>query len=80
MKTKNNNDIIEIFAGTSIDAEIVRSLLEDSDVKTFLKDENMGTIAPWHVSGGGVAAVKIIINSCDYDKAKLIIDKYMERK
>jgi hypothetical protein len=80
MKTKKDNDIIEVFAGTSIDAEIVRSLLEDSDIKTFLKDDNMGTIAPWHVSAGGAGAVKIIINSNDYDKAKLIIEKYEESK
>lgn len=80
MKTKKDNDIIEVFSGTSIDAEIVRSLLEDSDIKTFLKDDNMGTIAPWHVSAGGVGAVKVIINSNDYDKAKLIIEKYEESK
>ena len=76
MKTKKDNDIIEVFSGTSIEAEIVRSLLEDSDIKTFLKDDNMGTIAPWHVSAGGAGAVKVIINSNDYDKAKLIIEKY----
>ena len=80
MKTKRDNDIIEVFAGNSIDAEIVRSLLEDSDIKTFLKDDNMGTIAPWHVSAGGAGAVKVIINSNDYDKAKLIIEKYEESK
>ena len=80
MKSKKDNDIIEVFAGTSIDAEIVRSLLEDSGIKTFLKDDNMGTIAPWQVSGGGAGAVKIIINSNDYDKAKLIVEKYEESK
>lgn len=80
MKTKRDNEIIEVFAGTSIDAEIVRSLLEDSDIKTFLKDDNMGTIAPWQVSAGGAGAVKIVINSNDYDKAKLIIEKYEKSK
>lgn len=80
MKTKKDNEIIEVFAGTSIDAAIVRSLLEDSDIKTFLKNDNMGTIAPWHISAGGAGAVKIIINCNDYDKAKLIIEKYEESK
>ncbi|MDD2257142.1 MAG: DUF2007 domain-containing protein [Bacteroidales bacterium] len=79
MKTKKGNGIIEVFAGTSIDAEIVRSLLEDSDIIAFLKNENMGTIAPWHVSAGGAGAVKVIINSNDYDKAKLIIEEYENR-
>ena len=80
MKTKKENDIIEVFAGSSIEAEIVKSMLQDSDIDVFLKNENMGTIAPWHVSAGGAGAVKIIINSKDYDKAKLIIEKYEESK
>jgi len=36
----------------------------------------MSTIAPWHVSAGGPGAVKIIINSKNYEAAKLIIEKY----
>lgn len=80
MKTKKENDIIEVFAGSSIEAEIVKSMLQDSDIDVFLKNENMGTIAPWHVSAGGAGAVKIIINSNDYDKAKMIIEKYEESK
>ena len=80
MKVKEENDIIEVFAGSSIEAEIVKSMLQDSDIDVFLKNENMGTIAPWHLSAGGAGAVKIIINSNDYDKAKLIIEKYEERK
>lgn len=40
----------------------------------------MGTITPWHVSVGGAGAVKVVINSNDYDKAKLIIEKYEESK
>ena len=80
MKTKKANDIIEVFAGSSIEAAIVKSILQDSDIEAFLKDENMGTIAPWHVSAGGAGAVKIIINSDDYEKAKLIIEKYEESK
>jgi hypothetical protein len=80
MKKKKDNDIIEVFAGTYIDAEIVKGLLEDSDIEAFLKDGNMGTIAPWHVSAGGAGAVKIIINSDDFEKAQMIIEKYEQSK
>jgi hypothetical protein len=80
MKKDNKNDLREIFAGSSIDAEIVSSLLKSFKIETFLKDENMGTIAPWQVSAGGVGAVKIIINSNDYDTAKLIVEEYEQNK
>lgn len=76
MKTDKKNDLVEIFRGSPMEAGIVRSLLKDSDIENFLKDENMGTIAPWQVSAGGVGAVKIIIKSNDYEKAKLIIEKF----
>lgn len=39
MKARKENDIIEVFAGTSMDVEIVRSILEDSDIRSFLKDD-----------------------------------------
>ena len=72
------NKIIEIFSGKPIDAEIVKSILEDNGIRAFLKDENMGTIAPWYASPGGAGAVKIIISSLDYEKAKSIVDDYIE--
>ena len=39
MKKDKKNDLVEIFAGSSIDAEIVSSLLKNSKIETFLKDE-----------------------------------------
>jgi len=76
MKKDKKNDLVEIFAGSSLDAEIVNSLLRNSKIKTFLKDENMGTLAPWQVSAGGTGAVKIIIHRHDYETAKMIIEEY----
>lgn len=78
MKTDKKIDLVEIFRGSPMEAGIVRSLLKDSDIEDFLKDENMGTIAPWQVSAGGVGAVRIIIKSNDYEKAKLIIEKFVQ--
>jgi hypothetical protein len=77
---QKKNDLIEIFAGSSIEAEIVNSMLKDHEVRTFLQDENMGTIAPWQVSAGGAGAVKIIINRKDYKAARQIIEKYEQNK
>ncbi|MBE9467917.1 MAG: DUF2007 domain-containing protein [Bacteroidetes bacterium] len=80
MKKDKKNDLIEIFAGSLIDAEMVNSLLKNSKIDTFLKDEYVGTIAPWQVSAGGSGAVKIIINSNDYETAKLIVEEYERNK
>lgn len=80
MKIDKKNDLVEIYANSYMDAEIVRSLLEDSDIMAFLKDEHIGTVAPWYAAGGGAGAVKVIVNSNDYDAAKLIVEKYEQNK
>lgn len=80
MKEDNKNHLVEIFAGSFIEAEIVKSLLKNSKIEAFLKDENIGTLAPWQVSAGGAGAVKVIINSNDYEIAKLIVEEYEQNK
>lgn len=76
MGKAKENEIVEIFSGSIMDAEIVKSILEDSEIKAFLKDEFAGTLAPWQVSSGGVGSVKVVISNLDYDKAKPIIEEY----
>lgn len=80
MKTNNQTELIEIFSGSAIEAEIVKSILKDSEIESFLKDEYMGTIAPWHTAPGGVGSVKIIVSKLDYPQAKTIVEKYKNSK
>ena len=76
MVHKQKNEIIEIFSGTSWEVGMVKSLLDNAEIKSFLKEEIMGTLNPWHTVAGGAGSIKIIINSIDYDRAKLIIEEY----
>jgi hypothetical protein len=69
MNTNKEDNLVEIFAGSSMEAEIVRNLLEDSDIEAFLKNEIMGTLAPWHTSPGGAGSVKVVVSNLDYAKA-----------
>lgn len=78
MTVNNENNLVELFAGSPIDAEIVKSILNDSEIVSYLKDEYMGTIAPWHTSPGGTGSVKVIISDSDFTRAKLIIDEYIK--
>ncbi len=80
MNAKNTNDIIEVYAGSPLDTGLIMSMLQDSDIECFLQDENMGTIAPWQVSAGGAGAVKIMINSNDLEKARLLIEQFEQNR
>ena len=74
------NDLVVVFAGASMEAEIVRNMLQNSGIMAFLKDQNVGTLAPWYTSPGGAGAVKIVVNDYDYEEAKAIIEAYEEKK
>ena len=78
MKSNKEIETIEIYSGTSLDAAFIKTMLEDAGIMAFLKDDNMGTIAPFQVSGGGAGAVKIVINAEHYEEARKIVGRFEE--
>ena len=79
-KERKDDELIEIYSSSPLEAQMVNSLLQDAEIDTYIKDELMGSIAPWYVAGGGAGAVKIVINSRDYEKARAIIDQFEANK
>ncbi|MDP2335554.1 MAG: DUF2007-related protein [Bacteroidota bacterium] len=67
---------VEVFDGNDWEASMVKSLLDNAEIEAFIKDEKMGVLAPWNVSGGGAGSVKIIVADVDFEKAKEVIDDY----
>ena len=76
MKTNNDLEPVEVYAGTTWQAGMVKSLLENVDIEAFLKDEIMGTLNPWWTAPGGAGSVSVFVATLDYEKAKLIVDEY----
>jgi hypothetical protein len=76
MKTKDKDAPVVAFSGTIWEAEMVISLLENVEITAFLKDENMGTLAPWNAAAGGAGSVSVVVSNSDYDKARLIVEEY----
>jgi hypothetical protein len=64
--------IVEIFEGDSFQAQMVKNLLENEGIESFLKNE---IIARSPVFRGG-SGVKVMISQLDYENAKLIVEKY----
>ena len=73
-KTKSLIDMkpIEIFNGNPFQAQMVKNLLENEGVESFLKDEIMARSPIFRPEGG----VKVMISDLDYEKAKLVVDEY----
>jgi hypothetical protein len=76
MKTDKEIKPVEVFAGTAMQANMVKSLLENAEIESFLKDEYIGTLNPWYATPGGAGAVKIFVSSADYVKARTVVDEY----
>ena len=75
---KTNEDIypVEVFAGTAVQATLVKSLLENAEIESYMKDEFSGTLFPWHTTPGGVGAVKIFVSSVNHEKARIVVSEY----
>jgi hypothetical protein len=64
---------VEVFAGSSIDAELVRSALEAAGIESAVINEAMGTLAPFALGSGGLGAVRIVVAEADAPQAREVL-------
>mgnify|MGYP001214692010 CR=1 FL=1 len=76
MKPSDDIEPVEVFSGTIWEAQLVKSLLENVEIETFLKDENTGTMAPWYTAAGGAGSVTVVVSNLDYDRARDIVAEF----
>lgn len=65
--------IIEVFSGTLWESEMVKSLLQDSEIESFLQNTNLNTYIYEPIQAAGV---KVTILISYYEKAREIVDNY----
>lgn len=64
---------VVVFSGSILQAEMLKSVLEDEGIKAYLQDETMGTLAPFIAAPGGLGAVKVLVAGRDADRAREIV-------
>lgn len=79
MKNHDDTRAVEVFSGSIFEAEVLKSILADNLIESYLQDEYMGTLAPWNATPGGVAPVKVVVSSEDLERARPIVDEYQNR-
>ena len=80
MKPSDEPVPVEVYSGSIWEAEMVKSLLENAEIETFLQDELTGTLAPWWTAPGGAGSVRVIVSSLDFDKARSVIFEYEKNR
>ena len=66
---------VEIFNGSSWEAEMVKSLLENEGITGYLLNE-VGTVFPFEVTEMGTGAVRVMVAEADYDSAIAVVENY----
>ena len=80
MKKHDESAPAEVFAGTQWEALIVQSLLENAEIKAYIKDGTMGTLNPWHASPGGINPVKVLVSGTDKERATSVVKDYEQNQ
>lgn len=76
MEPNDDIEVVHVFAGSIMQAEMVKNLLENEEITAYLLDELSGTYFPFLTSPGGSGPVSVVVAGTDYDRAKIIVDAY----
>jgi hypothetical protein len=66
-------DIVVVFEGKSLDANYIKSILEENGISSLLKDNLKGQLYPLYVTYGWIKPVKVYVEKKYELKAKDII-------
>ena len=80
MKKQTDSDLVVVFRGNPMDAEIINEILADNGIGANVKNQLMGSIAPWQVSAGGFEPVVIEVLKKDVEKALDLINEFNKGK
>ncbi len=80
MSKKDPNKPVTVFAGKLWEALLLKSLLENAGIEAFLKDDAIGTLAPWYASPGGTAPVKVVIADSDLEQARQVVTDFEKNR
>jgi hypothetical protein len=69
----NNDPIIEVFSGTAWEVEMVKTLLQDEEIESFITQSVLKDYAFNPIYSEGA---KVMIRSWDLNQARCIINDY----
>jgi hypothetical protein len=74
-----SSDITVVFEGKSIDANYIKSVLEENGISSLLKENLKGQLYPMYVTFGWIKPVKVFVEKKNEAKAKEIITNYFNK-
>jgi hypothetical protein len=74
MEFQGLNNPVELYSGTYWEAGLLKSMLDDAGIYSFLTDTIMGV----YISPTGVRAVRVFVSESDYEKASATLREFEE--
>ena len=68
-------DFSIVYQGDSVQADLLKTLLEGSGIQAVLEDEYLGRMYPYAIPGG----VKVLVANDEFDEARQIVEKFFTR-
>ncbi len=68
-------DFSIVYQGDSVQADLLKSILEGSGIQVVLEDEYLGRMYPYAIPGG----VKVLVPNEEFDEARQIVEKFLTR-
>jgi Putative prokaryotic signal transducing protein len=62
-----------VFAGSPVEADLVKGLLEANGLTAMVRDRYIGTLAPWYVAPGGAGALKVLVRRPEEEAARQVL-------
>jgi len=75
----DKDKLVVVFAGNPVEANMAKNALEAARIESMIKDELMGTIAPFQTSPGGAGATKVLVREEDAKRAKEILRMNLDK-
>lgn len=72
------NDLVNVFVGSDIDANFIASLLIDNQIKCIVQNTLEESLSAGWVSGSMYNSSIIRVSVDDIEKSKHIIDEYLK--
>ena len=69
-----------VFEGKAIEANYVKSILEDNGMTPLLKNDMLSQLFPLYVFSKDLQPVRVYVDKNEFDRAKQLLRDYFENK
>ncbi|NLM93130.1 MAG: DUF2007 domain-containing protein [Bacteroidales bacterium] len=74
MEKQASGHWVQVTSGTFNEASMMQSILINEGIEAVLKDDFMGSIAPYLASPGGAGSVKVMVQEEHYQRALEVVE------